>query len=203
MKGERPILKACLGRVNRYTVERRVQVALPWVKGDVLDIGCGSGLLARSVGNGQRYVGVDISEDRIYPLKRKYVGHPNYEFWCINVDEDITGDPPFLNSAFDTIALLAVIEHLRNPERLLSLLHRLLNNQGRLLITTPTSVGDKTGRFISTITSGIKDPPYSHVRIYGRASLTALAEECGFPVQRYRKFELGMNQLLVCSKRPG
>lgn len=202
MKGARSILKACLGRINRYTTEKRVQVALPWVKGDVLDIGCGAGYLAHSVSKGQRYVGIDVNEERIHLLKRKYMNHPDYDFWCIDVDEDTTSDLPPFNSTFDTISLLAVIEHLRNPENLLNHLHRLLKDEGHLLITTPTSVGDKIGRFISTTTLGMKDLPYPHVRIYGRASLTTIAEECGFPVLRYRGFEFGMNQLLVCSKKP-
>jgi len=202
MKGARSILKACLGRINRYTIEKRVQVALPWVKGDVLDIGCGSGYLAHFVSKGQRYVGIDVSEERLHLLKRKYMNHPDYEFWCIDVDEDIASDLLSFNSAFDTITLLAVIEHLRNPESLLNYLHRLLKDEGRLLITTPTPAGDKISRFISTTTSGTKDLPHPHVRIYSQASLTTIAEECGFPVLCYTGFEFGMNQLLVCSKRP-
>ena len=203
MKGARSFLKTYLGRINTYATEKRVQVALPWVKGDVLDIGCGAACLAHSISKGQRYVGIDVNEEKVHLLKRKYINHPDYEFCCIDVDEDIASDLPSFNSAFDTISLLAVIEHLRNPESLLNYLHRLLKDEGRLLITTPTSVGEKIGSFISTTTLGMKDLHYPHVRVYNRASLTTIAEECGFPVLCYRGFEFGMNQLLVCSKSPG
>ena len=201
MRGARSVLKTCLGRINRYTIEKRVQVVLPWVKGDVLDVGCGAGYLARSVGGGQRYVGIDVSEEKVQLLKQKYVDHPDHEFWCIDVDEPAAFAS--LGSAFDTISLLAVIEHLRNPESLLKYLHRLLKDGGRLLITTPTPAGDKVGHFISTTISGGREFPHPHVRIYRRASLAAIAEECGFAVLRYGGFELGMNQLLVCTKGPG
>lgn len=163
MKGAHYALRACLGRINRYTVERRVQVVLPYLNGDVLDIGCGSGRLADFVSKGQGYVGVAINEERIYLLKRKYMNYPNYEFWCIDMDKDITSDLPFLHSALDTIVLPAIIEHLRNPESLLRVLHRLLRNGMLLLITTPASVGDKISRLISMTALGTRASPYPHL----------------------------------------
>ena len=202
MKSARAILNAGLLRINRYTVEKRVRTILPWVKGDVLDIGCGSGYLAQYIGKGQRYVGVDVNEDRIHSLKHKYVDNSAYAFWAADVDKDMIADLAVFDAAFDTVSLLAVIEHLRNPGRLLSLLHEVLKDGGHLLITTPTSIGDRIGHFISATTSGRKEFPYPHMRIYDRASLTALTEETGFVLLCYRKFELGMNQLTVCSKKP-
>lgn len=193
-------VKSVTHRTGIY-LTRRNELVIPWLKGDVLDIGCGSGYLAHFASKEQRYVGVDINEERISLLKRENMNCSNREFWYADVDKDTTPDLPFLNSAFDTIVLLAVIEHLRNPESLLSLLHRLLKNKGLLLITTPTSVGDKISRLISMIDLGTRALPYPHMRIYNRSSLTALVEQSGFQVSIYRKFELGMNQLLICSKR--
>ncbi len=202
IKSARAVLNAGLLRVNRYTVEKRVRTILPWVKGDVLDIGCGSGHLAQHIGKGQRYVGVDVNEDQIHSLRHKYIDNSAYAFWAADVDEDTVADLAAFDATFNTVSLLAVIEHLRDPGRLLSLLHEVLQDGGHLLITTPTSIGDRIGHFISATISGRKEFPYPHVRIYDRASLTALTDETGFVVVCYKKFELGTNQLIVCSKKP-
>ncbi|MBA7631197.1 putative S-adenosylmethionine-dependent methyltransferase [subsurface metagenome] len=195
--------RGCAIRIGRWTIKRRSEVVLPWLRGDVLDIGCGWGYLARFVSEGQCYVGIDINEEIISSLKREYMNCPNREFWCVDVDRDIPPDLLFLNSTFDVIALLAVIEHLRNPRSVLSLSYRLLKNEGLLLITTPTSVGDKISSLINVIAVGTRALPCPHMRIFTRESLTALIDEVGFQVKTYRKFELGANQLLICSKRCG
>ncbi|MCL0091668.1 class I SAM-dependent methyltransferase [Dehalococcoidales bacterium] len=196
-------LRDCAIRIGRWATKRRCEVVLPWLRGDVLDIGCGEGYLARFVSERQRYVGIDINEEIISSLKREYMNCPNREFWCVDVDRNIPPDLPLLNSTFDVIALLAVIEHLRNPRSVLSFSYRLLKNEGLLLITTPTSVGDKISSLIQFATVGTREPSYPHVRIFTRESLTALIEEVGFQVKTYRKFELGANQLFICSKRCG
>ncbi|MFX0196610.1 MAG: class I SAM-dependent methyltransferase [Candidatus Hodarchaeota archaeon] len=202
MKGTR-FLQSALSRINRYTVERRVEVVLPWVKGDVLDIGCGLAYLAEFVGKEHLYVGIDINEERISLLRQENMNRPDRQFWYVDVDEDISADLPLLNSTFDTITLLAVIEHLWYPKNVLSFSYRLLRNQGLLLITTPTRLGDKISRLVTMTTLGTRELPYPHVRIYNRASLTNLVEEGGFRVNAYRKFELGMNQLFICSRKSG
>lgn len=190
-------------RIDRWATKRRSEVVLPWLRGDVLDIGCGWAYLAPFVSEGQRYVGIDIKEEIISLLKREYMNCPNREFWCVDVDRDMLPDLPFLNSNFDVIALLAVIEHLRNPRSVLSLLYRLLADEGLLLITTPTSVGDKISSLINMITVGMRGRSCPHMRIFTRESLIALIDEVGFQVKTYRKFEFGANQLLICSKRCG
>ena len=72
MRGACFALKTWLGRINRYTVEMRIRAVLPYLKGDVLDIGCGSGYLAQFVGNEHLYIGIDINEEKIRLLKQKY-----------------------------------------------------------------------------------------------------------------------------------
>lgn len=51
----RPLLTAYLHR-------KRVEVVKPYLKGDVLDIGCGSTTVVRYLGKNQHYIGVDVDE---------------------------------------------------------------------------------------------------------------------------------------------
>lgn len=190
-----------LGRINQQTVRMRSRPVLPYLKGDLLDIGCGRGYLAQFVGEGQRYVGVDVNPEKIAHLKRLYAGRPGFEFWSIDVDADDAVLPSAIaDSAFNTITLLAVIEHLRRPQRVLREARRLLAKRGRLLLTTPSSAGDRLGNIIPLLVLGTRNLPYPHMSIYNRRSLAALLNSNGFRIEKYRRFELGMNQLVVCSQ---
>jgi len=62
--------------------------------------------------------------------------------------------------------------------------------------TTPA--GHRINTLISRAISGRKDQFHPHVRLYDRVNLAAI--ESGFVVVCCRGFELGMNQLLVCTK---
>ncbi len=190
-----------LGRINQQMVRMRSRPVLPYLKGDLLDIGCGWGYLAQFVGEGQRYVGVDVNRERIAYLRRLYAGRPGFEFWPIDVDaEDAVLPSSITDSAFSTITLLAVIEHLRRPQRVLREASRLLAKRGRLLLTTPSSTGDRVGNIIPMLLLGTRNLPHPHMNIYNRRSLAALVNSSGFRMEKYHRFELGMNQLVVCSQ---
>src|SRR4030042_4570759 len=189
------------GTAARYLSKKRGKAVLPWLKGDVLDIGCGQeSSLADLLAKEQHDVGVDIQEDAIRKLKET---KPQHEFYCIDVEKD--GKLlETLRSQFDTIVLLAVVEHLRQPERLLNQCRALLKPEGHLLLTTPTSQGDK---FIRTFKKllGVKHEEqenYSpHLTNFTEKSLhNLLASQSEFKILAYKKFEFGFNQLVVASK---
>ncbi len=72
---------------------------------DVLDIGCGRGMTIAFLPASTSYIGIDVSLPAIERLRGLY---PDHEFIQHDVDG---GFPPGLGD-FDTIIMLAVIEHL-------------------------------------------------------------------------------------------
>ncbi len=52
---------------------------------------------------------------------------------------DINNKLPFKNNEFDLIWCSEVIEHLINPTETISEFHRILKNNGKMIITTPNS----------------------------------------------------------------
>ena len=185
--------------IARYLSKRRGQMVKTWLSGDVLDIGCGGEYpLTEFLQLGQGYVGVDIQEEVIRRLQKE---NPDYRYYCIDIEENSLTD--IIKDRFDTVVMLAVIEHLRSPESVLRQCRNLLKPDGKLIITTPTSGGDKIIRSVKSLL-GVKHEEQSgyspHRFSFDQAGLTSLLAEQGeFRVIKYQKFELGLNQVIIAS----
>jgi len=94
------------------------------LKGKVLDVGCG-------IGDFLNYhphsVGVDINPSMINFCKES--GHEVYLMKSNKL--------PFASGEFDSVIMDNVLEHLYQPEELLSEIHRVLSPNGRLVIGVP------------------------------------------------------------------
>lgn len=104
----------------------------------VLDLGCGDGALTYLLAcAGAVVVGVDNEEDGLrfarenlrmknknYRLKYEFVLASAYEL-------------PFSGGTFDLVTNCEVIEHLQDPERMLSEIKRVLKEDGKFIFTTP------------------------------------------------------------------
>jgi SAM-dependent methyltransferase len=113
----------------QWLVLRHRREAKDWVnryaRGTLLDIGCGNGQLRKQLSEKIRYVGVDYPKT----IAMGYTGHP-----------DIFADAtklPLTDSCVDTVVLLDVLEHLREPEDAIAEIVRILNKEGKCLIHVP------------------------------------------------------------------
>lgn len=100
-------------------------------KGDkFLDVGCGTGGFAFLVREKFKEVyGVDVSERAVQSAKKLGI-----KAYTVNLNEEKF---PFKDNFFDTVACLAVIEHVFEPEVLLSELSRVTKKGGTLVLDTP------------------------------------------------------------------
>ncbi|HMJ71696.1 MAG TPA: class I SAM-dependent methyltransferase [Cyclobacteriaceae bacterium] len=106
-------------------------VAADYIKGDVLEVGCGEGrgidlVLPRA----KSYSAIDKIADVIDQLKTRY---PTGTFYSGNIPPLA----PFTDNAFDVVITFQVIEHIQDDISFLKEIHRVLKPGGLAIITTP------------------------------------------------------------------
>jgi SAM-dependent methyltransferase len=179
---------------NMLTGWRHRMIA-PYLKGDVLDIGCGNAvILCQYKEKIHRYVGVEF-----YPA---HVAHLSEQFpEAVFIRRDLDQDALSLDELFDTILLIAIIEHIWNQKFLFEQIINMLNPGGKIVITTPTPFGNDIvhplGATIGIFAQAAVD---DHIVIYNKQRFKNLAKEFGLRLETYKRFQFLSNQLAVIGK---
>ena len=174
------------GLLSPYLRSQRLKAVSPYIRGRVLDVGCGTGQLALRVPPDQ-YLGVDADEASLVLARQK---NPRHFFQA---------SMPETKSKFDTVTALAVIEHLAEPVVFLQKLAGYLRegSESFIVLTTPHpfsrwihKAGKATGLFS-------RQADMEHKDFLGRDRIRKLAQECRLDLVSYRPFLFGTNQLVV------
>ncbi len=133
-----------------------------YIKGDVLDFGCGSKPYISLFDGAATYTGLD------------------YETEVSSKNEHLSADVfyngktiPFGNDHFDNAFSSEVLEHVFNPDVILPEIHRVLKPGGHLMLTCPFFWPEH-------------EQPYDYAR-YSSFGLKHLMEKNGFEVVNYEK----------------
>ncbi|MGB9628927.1 MAG: class I SAM-dependent methyltransferase, partial [Thermodesulfobacteriota bacterium] len=142
----------------------------PFLRGDILEIGCGIGnLTGFLLSHGK--VGIsDINEEYLQITEEKFRGHPNLKeifLW------DIRQNPPeSLTTLFDTIVCSNVLEHIEDDEAVLRNLYHYLPNGGRLILLVPAIKG----------LYNRLDLELGHIRRYSKRELGQMISKSGLRI---------------------
>lgn len=175
-----------------FLQQQRYQAVKPYLTGDILDLGCGYGHLLGLLSPNQGYAGVDNNGKVILRMQEL---HPTRTFYRCDLDRETLS----LGRFFDTIVMLAIIEHLANPDNLISALRQHLKTGGQVVLTTPTPMGNWIHHFGSKVGLFYMEAAMDHKTIFDRRLLTQLFEKHGFQISVYRTFLFGGNQLCAAS----
>lgn len=141
--------------ISRKLILKSILEAREYVSGRLLDLGCG--------------------KKPYYPyLADKTLSWIGLDFPASvsgSTSADVYGDAmemPFKSEVFNTILCTEVLEHVSEPNKLLSEAFRVLKVGGYLILTTPQ-------------TGGLHEEPHDYYR-YTKYGLSFLAEQCGFTV---------------------
>jgi len=122
-------------RVLRNPVHRS-EAAVKWAgSGErVMEIGSGNGAILLTIKDQYKEcVGIELSSIRAQE-SQKLFAHDNVKIFQGNFE---SMDVNFPDNHFDTIILVAVIEHLIDPFAVVAKIHKLLKPGGRVIIDTP------------------------------------------------------------------
>jgi SAM-dependent methyltransferase len=171
----------------RTNEDIRVEMALAYARGRVLDVGCGRNLLVeRYRASGGDGVGVDV-----YP-------------WP-GVDEVVQDSShlPFVDGSFDTVTFVACLNHIPNREAVLAEARRLLAPGGRVVLTNLTPRLSRIWHAWAFWDADQHERGMEEGEVWGftDAELTEMLERNRFEISQRAAFSWGLNHLYVCSPR--
>ena len=150
---------------------------LPSGKLTIIDVGCGNGYMAGKLADlGHRIIGVDSATDGIAIAQRSYA---DIKFYCRSAYEDFRDICP----SADLILASEVIEHLFWPKHFLRNVHKILKNEGHVILTTPYHGYLKNfllGLFNCWDRHHTSDWEGGHVKFFSEKTLSRILQDCGF-----------------------
>jgi len=169
--------------------EERFQIVLKHVRGKLLDIGCGKNeIVKRYIETGHEGIGVDV-----------------YDYGGDALIVESSADLPFDDGAFNTITFVANLNHITYQVEALKEAHRLLADQGTIVVTM---INPFVGFFIHKIMAlrkagmdverGIKEE-----EVYGlwKKDLVQIFSLAGLQCKSHRRFLYGLNNLYILEKQ--
>lgn len=190
------------GLLSPFLERRRTESAAAWIPDGsrVLDLGCGRApLLAALLSLGRRdiaYVGVDALAECVRGNEARYPGH---RFVAGDFE---AGDLEAVGGDFTVIALLAVLEHMRDPGAVVRRLVARLAPGGRVVLTTPAPFSRSIHAAGARLGVFSREACEEHERggFLDRPALVGIAESAGLRLVCFRRFLLGVNQLAVLER---
>ena len=160
--------------------EKRAALFLGAVPGTlrVLDLGCGSGRASKLLlSNGHNVFGLEVSETALRKARRV----EGAKGW---VQASCDGPLPFAEKSFDAVYCAEVIEHLIDPQTVLTECHRILKPSGILFLTTPYHGLIKNLVLMSMAFDRHFNVRGDHIRFFSVRSLRSLLSDNGFRPER-------------------
>lgn len=161
--------------------EERLNAVLPYIKGRLLDVGAGRNRLVQLYGNG---VGVDVHDCGGKAL----------------IVED-TSKLSFPDNSFDSITFVASLNHIPYRKAVLAEAHRLLKNDGVLIITMVNPVIGFIGHKLWWYSED-KSRKLEKGELSGMwpSQVRSCLKQVGFEIVMECHFEYGLNRLYITRK---
>jgi SAM-dependent methyltransferase len=169
--------------LGNYLYRWRIRTVLPHVSGALLDLACGTNELIKAYGSG---VGVDR--------------YPSGE---VDVAIEDAARLPFDDNTFDTVTILAALNHIPNRAEALGEVYRVLKPNGTLVVTMiPPWTSRIWHRVRGEADRDQAERDWAPGEVYGltRSSTRQLLMNAGFRDVRQHGFMFGINTLTLSVK---
>lgn len=155
-------------KLEKFLQQQRFKRVIPFLKGAVLDFGGNEGELQPYIKGAYTLVNYDYSKME-------------------------------QGNCFNTIVALAVIEHIEKNavSSIFEKFKSVLTEEGSIVLTTPTPLAKPVLEFLAFVRLLDKKNIEEHKHYWNKSELTHLADENGFSVSIYKKFQFGFNQFVI------
>ncbi len=176
-------------KIFRVIRNKKVMNYIP-KNSEVLDVGCGRDfyLLDEVKDKIKSGVGIDIA---VKNLKKDN----------ITIKKTLIFDKlPFRPGSFDVVTMIAFIEHIDKPVKILYECNRVLRKSGIIIITTPMSRAKPFWELLVNFGFTEEKTTKDHKRYFTLEEIEKLLKSTGFRILISKKFEFGMNYIAVGKK---
>ncbi len=167
-----------IGSHTDWKMEKLLKLRL---KGsNLLDVGCGDGMMCAPFVNKYDVHGIDISPHAIEQAKAKGIKARVIDADCLRL--------PYDSASFDNIMCLDVLEHIMDPLGFTMEIKRVLKPDGSLIVCVPNilnvfnRIHFLAGEFVDIMDVAHKNQELfsEHIRLFSKAKLERLLAESGF-----------------------
>lgn len=178
---------------------REIGRFIPPTKGKILDIGCADGTFTKVIlenSMAKKIVGVDVLSSSVAYARKRFARSKKLSFQVADAHE-----LPFKDKEFDAVFCLETLEHVEEPKKVISEIHRVLKDNGYIIALVPSE--NWLFRFIVwpfwTLWRG-KIWRGTHLHKFSADQLVYLIEKDSLKVIKNHKFLLGMLQAIKAIK---
>jgi ubiquinone/menaquinone biosynthesis C-methylase UbiE len=178
--------------IDHFIARMRFRAAYPYIRqgSRVCDLGCGLEAAFLDYASDRIAMGVGVDDQVEEGVRGRWQ----------RVRADLRAPLPFPDCQFDHVVMLAVLEHLTEPEKVLREAYRILASEGSLILTWPSSMVDPILRVLHALHL-VSDEMESdeHQKRIPVEALQQMLHRIGFQKFIHRQFEFGINNLMVAS----
>ena len=176
--------------IDHFIARMRFRAAYPFIKqgSRVCDLGCGLETAFLDYAAGRIASGVGLDDQVADGMQGRWK----------RVRGDLRNPLPFSDGEFDHVVMLAVLEHLTEPEKVLREANRVIAPGGSLILTWPSSMVDPILNVLHALHL-ISDEMESneHQKRIPVETLEKMLHRIGFQRFVHHRFEFGLNNLMV------
>jgi SAM-dependent methyltransferase len=179
--------------LDHFIAKLRFRAAYPYIRSGsrVCDLGCGLEAAFLNYAGDKISHGVGVDDQVEDGVRGRW--------W--RVHGDISAPLPVESGHFDHVVMLAVLEHLAEPEPVLREAHRILAPGGSLIMTWPSEIVDPILKVLHGL-GLVSDEMESqeHQKRIPVEALRMMLQRIGFREFVHERFEFGLNHLMVASR---